>query len=128
MAAIRKQNVTQIQTPYVTKYEQSEQNNNKKRKGLVRRLIAFAIFATIISYGLISTLLAQSATIREKEAERQQLDEQLAKLKEEQVYLEEEIVKLNDDEYIAKIARRDYFLSKNGEIIFKIADDDSSSY
>lgn len=126
MAAIRKQKVTQIQTPYVTKYEQSEQKNNMKRKGLFRRLIAFAIFAAIISYGLISTLIAQSATIKEKEAERQQLDEQLVKLKEEQIYLEEEIVKLNDDEYIAKIARRDYFLSKDGEIIFKIADESSS--
>ncbi|QOR66718.1 septum formation initiator family protein [Cytobacillus suaedae] len=126
MAAIRKQKVTQIQSPYVANYEQSEQKNNMKRKGLFRRLIAFAIFAAIISYGLISTLMAQSATIREKESERQQLDEQLVKLKEEQIYLEEEIVKLNDDEYIAKIARRDYFLSKDGEIIFKIADESSS--
>ncbi|MBE4906676.1 septum formation initiator family protein [Bacillus luteolus] len=126
MAAIRKQKVTQIQTPYVTNYEQSEQKNNMKRKGLFRRLIAFAIFAAIISYGLISTLVAQSAVIREKETERQLLDEQLVKLKEEQIYLEEEIVKLNDDEYIAKIARRDYFLSKDGEIIFKIADESSS--
>jgi cell division protein DivIC len=126
MAAIRKQKVTQIQTPYVTKYEQTEQKNTMKRKGLFRRLIAFAIFAAIISYGIISTLMTQSATIREKDAEHQQLNEELAKLKEEQVYLEEEIVRLNDDEYIAKIARRDYFLSKDGEIIFKIADESSS--
>jgi len=34
--------------------------------------------------------------------------------------LEEEIVKLNDDEYISKLARKDYFLSENGEVIFNI--------
>lgn len=34
--------------------------------------------------------------------------------------LQEEIVKLNDDDYIAKLARRDYFLSENNEIIFNL--------
>ena len=45
-------------------------------------------------------------------------------LKDKQSALEEEIVKLNDDEYIAKLARRDYFLSDEGEIIFNIPDSD----
>ena len=34
--------------------------------------------------------------------------------------LKEEIVKLNDDDYIAKLARKEYFLSDDNEIIFTL--------
>ena len=34
--------------------------------------------------------------------------------------LELQIAKLQDDEYIAKLARKEYFLSEEGEIIFTI--------
>ena len=48
------------------------------------------------------------------------MEETLAKLERKQMILENEIVKLNDDEYIAKLARSEYFLSDKGEIIFNI--------
>ena len=34
--------------------------------------------------------------------------------------LKDEIVKLNDDEYIGKLARKEYFLSDDNEIIFTL--------
>lgn len=52
--------------------------------------------------------------------EKVQMEEKLAKLEKEQLILENEIAKLNDDEYIAKLARSEYFLSDKGEIIFNI--------
>ncbi|MDI3410420.1 septum formation initiator family protein [Bacillus sonorensis] len=33
--------------------------------------------------------------------------------------LKDEIVKLKDEDYVAELARKDYYLSKDGEIIFK---------
>jgi cell division protein DivIC len=53
---------------------------------------------------------------------KKKLEKQLTGLEKEEKILREEIVKLNDDEYIAKIARRDYFLSDDDEIIFNIKD------
>lgn len=44
-------------------------------------------------------------------------------MKKKQDIYEEEIIKLNDDEYIAKLARREYFLSEKNEIIFNLPDD-----
>jgi cell division protein DivIC len=35
------------------------------------------------------------------------------------------IVKLNDDEYIAKLARKEYFLSNDNEIIFTLPETES---
>lgn len=122
MSAVGKKNVTQLQSTYMEKYKQQEQAIQMKRKGLIRRLIAFSILAAIISYGLISMVVSQQKTINEKMAQKEKLQEQLTTLEDEQVFLEEEIVKLNSDEYIEKIIRRDYFLSKEGEIIFKVGD------
>ncbi|WP_099353508.1 FtsB family cell division protein [Fredinandcohnia onubensis] len=122
MSAVRKKNVTQLQSTYMEKYKQQEEALQVKRKGLIRRLIAFAILVAIISYGLVSMVMSQHKTMDEKVAEKEKLQEQLTTLKDEQVLLEEEVVKLNNDEYIEKIIRRDYFLSKEGEIIFKVGD------
>lgn len=122
MSAVRKKNVTQLQSTYMEKYKQQEEAHQVKRKGLIRRLIAFAILVAIISYGLVSMVMSQHKTMNEKVAEKEKLQEQLTTLKDEQVLLEEEVVKLNNDEYIEKIIRRDYFLSKEGEIIFKVGD------
>ena len=50
----------------------------------------------------------------------EQIEAELDSLKQDEVLLKEEIVKLNDDEYIAKLARKEYFLSKDNEIIFTL--------
>jgi cell division protein DivIC len=124
MSAVRKKNVTQLQSTYITNQDKHEQFIKRKRRGLYRRLLAFTIIVLIFSYGIISTLISQSAHIEEKLSEKKVLEAKMAELQEEQVVLEEEIVKLNDDNYIAKIARRDYFLSEEGETIFKIVEED----
>ena len=69
---------------------------------------------------MVSTLISQSSVLEKKGAEHGELKQELAGLKKKQVILNEEIVKLNDDEYIAKLARRDYFLSEGDEIIFNL--------
>ncbi|MBU8881404.1 septum formation initiator family protein [Bacillus sp. FJAT-29790] len=120
MSAVRKKNVAQIQTSYAKEQEVAEISIGRKRKRLFRRLAVFFIGAATLSFFMISTLVSQSSALEEKKAEKQKLDQELALLKEKEVILEEEIVKLNDDEYIAKLARKDYFLSESNEIIFNL--------
>ncbi|WP_449538340.1 FtsB family cell division protein [Ferdinandcohnia sp. Marseille-Q9671] len=122
MSAVRKKNVTQLQSTYMEKYKEQEQAHQIKRKGLIRRLLAFAMLVAIVSYVLVSMVVSQHKAMDEKHSQKEQLQKELTSLKDEQVLLEEEIVKLNNDEYIEKIIRRDYFLSKEGEIIFKVGD------
>lgn len=69
---------------------------------------------------MISTYMSQLSVLEEKEAEKKLLQKQLSGLERRQQILEEEIVKLNDDEYIAKLARKEYFLSEENEIIFNL--------
>ncbi|WP_078543194.1 FtsB family cell division protein [Litchfieldia alkalitelluris] len=126
MSASPKQTLAQLQSQYINAHQKQEEAISRKRRGLFRRLIAFTVLGLCISYIFISTLVSQSATINENVNTKAELEQKIANLQEEQVILEEEIVKLNDNEYIAKIARRDYFLSEEGEIIFKFTDESSS--
>lgn len=120
MGAVKSRNVAKIQTSYVKQQEVAEINVGKKRKRLFRRLAVFFIGVAAFSFFMISTLVSQSAALEEKTKVKNDLDLELKQLKQEEVFLEEEIVKLNDDEYISKLARKDYFLSESDEIIFNL--------
>jgi cell division protein DivIC len=122
MNALKKEKVKQLQSDYQKYVEEREKLVLYRRRGLVRRLTAFGIIFSIVGYLMISTFFSQSEALQHKIVRKQQLENELKDLKKAQVRLEEEIIKLNDDEYIAKIARRDYFLSNENEIIFSVSE------
>ncbi|WHX79174.1 septum formation initiator family protein [Priestia flexa] len=123
MSAERKKNVTKLNTEYSQQQQNLKKQIDRKRIGLIRRLTFFGVLALLIGIGIVTTLITQASTIENKKAEKEKLEQQLTKLESKEKQLESEIVKLNDDEYIKKIARRDYFLSEDGEIIFNIKKD-----
>lgn len=120
MSAIKKRNVTKLQSGYVQQHERNEQIAVKRKRLILRRLVVFFLFAIFVSYFMISTLVSQASSLDEIKQEQEQLQQELKDLEKKETILKEEIVKLNDDEYIAKLARKDYFLSEQGEIIFNI--------
>ncbi|RSD24491.1 FtsB family cell division protein [Mesobacillus subterraneus] len=120
MSVIRKRNIAKIENQYVQQREKAGIAQTRKRKLLFRRLAVFALFASVISFLMISTFVSQSAALEKKQAEKERLEQKLASLQKQQEILDEEIVKLNDDEYIAKLARKEYFLSEKNEIIFNL--------
>lgn len=120
MGAIQKRKIARIETKYVKEHEKNQANLSLQKKFLRRRLIAFMFIAIPVVYILISTVVTQARTIEQMEAKQKELTEQLEELKKKETELKEEIVKLNDDEYIAKLARKEYFLSDKNEIIFSL--------
>ncbi|MBY6088244.1 septum formation initiator family protein [Priestia flexa] len=123
MSAERKKIVTKLNTEYSQQQQNLKKQTDRKRIGLIRRLTFFGVLALLIGIGIVTTLITQASAIENKKAEKEKLEQQLTKLESKEKQLESEIVKLNDDEYIKKIARRDYFLSEDGEIIFNIKKD-----
>jgi len=120
MGAERKKKVSTIQTTYVKQQAQMEIASARKKKLLIRRLVIFFAFAGFISYLLISNYFSQTTQLEAKMAEKKKLTKQYKDLKKQQDILKEDIVKLNDDDYIAKLARKEYFFSDKNEIIFNI--------
>jgi cell division protein DivIC len=120
LSAIPKHNVTKLETNYALKKEESQISIARRKKGLYRRLTVFFVFAVAVAYLMISTIISQNSALANKTDEKAQLKKELVALKTDEVLLKEEIVKLNDDEYIAKLARKEYFLSDDNEIIFTL--------
>lgn len=116
----KKKNISQIDSPYVQYQEKRTQSFERKRLGLARRLMFFMLFAVISTGIVLAMLYSQKSALKDKEAQKQELKEQLSSLQKEEEQLKEEIIRLNDDEYIAKLARKEYFLSDDGEIIFNL--------
>ena len=123
MGTPAQKNVSKIQTTYVAQQEYAEIASARKRRLVIRRLSMFLVFASVLSYLMISSFLSQSTKLEAKIAQKKQVDRQLADLKKERDILKEDIVKLNDDDYIAKLARKEYFFSEKNEIIFNIPDE-----
>ncbi|WP_391206182.1 FtsB family cell division protein [Psychrobacillus sp. L4] len=111
-----------INTDYVRSIERQENRKQAKRIRLFRRLSIFGVVSVVIIGILISTLINSNNALEEKRKKKEQVTEDLAKVQEEQELLKLQISKLNDDEYIGKLLRRDYFLSEEGEIIFALPD------
>ncbi|MGI8387369.1 FtsB family cell division protein [Robertmurraya sp. P23] len=123
MSVVRKRNVTKIPSQYVEHQEMAVIQNARKRTLLMRRLTAFIVIVGLAAYFIVSTLLRQSATLEAMKEEKQKADQELVALKKDETILKEEIIKLNDEEYIAKLARKDFFLSNSNEIIFNLPEE-----
>jgi len=123
MSAEQKRNVSTIQTTFVEQQEYAEIASARKRRLLIRRLSLFTLLACLLTYLLISSNISQTTQFEAKMAQKKKLEHQFADLKKQQSILKEEIVKLNDDEYIGKLARKEYFFSEKNEVIFNIPEE-----
>jgi cell division protein DivIC len=113
-------NVAKLQSSYISAQEEKRKKALRRRRIAVVRFAFFSVVLIALSSIFFYTLHSQSKDIEAKLADKKQLEEQLGKLEKQQKQLKEEIKKLHDDEYIAELARKKYYLSKDGEIIFVV--------
>lgn len=113
-------NVASINKDYVRSVERQEKRQKAHKLRLFRRLGFFALLVVVIMSWLTMTMFSQKNALAAKEQQKLEAKQELVDILEEQEMLKSQIVKLNDDEYIAKLARKEYFLSDEGEIIFSI--------
>lgn len=119
--------VTRLDSMYMQQYDAYIERQERRRKRLLRRLVLFSIIA-VLSIGIMSTYhIKQRVVHAEKTEQYEELKGQLTSLKKEEKDFNEEIVLLNNEEYVLELARTNYFFSKKGELIFKI-DGSNSSY
>ncbi|WP_050183681.1 FtsB family cell division protein [Domibacillus robiginosus] len=124
MRGFNKEKVASLKNAFVLSEERKSMFKMKHKRKLMRRLAAFGIVALIVLGTLLSTLVSQTGNLNEKKQELAEAKQSLAELKQQQKESEEELVRLQDDEYIAKLARKEYFYSEDGEILFNIPEDE----
>jgi len=94
--------------------------NKKKNKKLKRRMLFLGITSISIITITVFTIGKYWVDIYYKYKEKEQLEEKLTALKEEEEVLKVDVEKLQDPEYIARYAREKYYYSKDGEFILRI--------
>ncbi|MBC1416902.1 septum formation initiator family protein [Listeria innocua] len=117
--------VARIENRYIKDTATMKKTRNRRRIALFRRLAFMAIIFAVIGGLLTITYTKQVLALKDKKEKQVQVDKKMVAMKDEQEALNDQIKKLHDDEYIAKLARSEYYLSKDGEIIFNIPEENS---
>ena len=95
----------------------------KVNKGAKRRLLClFSIFVFLVGYIGYSTFNYWK-DILDNKRKTKELEKKYQELLNDKEMLENDVVKLQDPEYVAKYAREKYLYSKDGELIIKIIDE-----
>lgn len=117
---LQKNNVQSLENEHTVAKKQKNNNRRAELTVLKRRVLVFFTIALVAMAGLVSMNIVLQERLAEKEAYKLEVTKQLQAVTETQEMLKLQIAKLEDDEYIAKLARKEYFLSEDGEIIFTI--------
>ncbi|ECP0224584.1 septum formation initiator family protein [Listeria monocytogenes] len=120
-----KSKVARIENRYIKDTATMKKTRSRRRIALFRRLAFMAIIFAVVGGLLTITYTEQVLTLKEKKEKQVQVDKKMVAMKDEQDSLNEQIKKLHNDDYIAKLARSEYYLSKDGEIIFNIPEENS---
>ncbi len=120
-----KSKVARIENRYIKDTATMKKTRSRRHIALFRRLAFMAIIFAVVGGLLTITYTKQVLTLKEKKEKQVQVDKKMVAMKDEQDSLNEQIKKLHNDDYIAKLARSEYYLSKDGEIIFNIPEENS---
>lgn len=116
----RTQRIAQVRAESVRPLEMVEKRKRNRRRGLIRRLIAFSVLFGVVAALMLTTLFSQAGRLDAASQQKNQLEKKLTESKKESGQLQKQINLLHDKEYIGEIARRDLLLSGDGEIIFEV--------
>lgn len=115
-------NVTHLNNQYISEFNYQQKLKQQRKKHLRRRMIFILVVGFVILLIPTVPLVRNYLSVKNFEAEKVEATEQLAELEEYQDNLEYYIDLLNDDEYVAKLARSEYYLSQDDEVVFNLSE------
>ncbi|MCA9764938.1 MAG: septum formation initiator family protein [Carnobacterium sp.] len=119
-------NVARLQNEYTkSKTLQAHREQKKTRKTRMRVTIILLIGSFVIIFFTLKIFLNMQS-ISKMESEKQQAEMTLKETKKEQELLRIQVKRLEDEDYVAKLARSQYYLSKDNEIIFSFPEDNAA--
>ncbi|MGV3043256.1 septum formation initiator family protein [Staphylococcus rostri] len=115
--------VQDIGNQYTSEANAKRQRHERLKKVVKKRMIVFGGGLLAIILVLLIMVGMQIHSNQQASQERQAKEEAYQKIQDEEIELKERLNNLNDEEYIEKIARDEYYLSNDGEVIFKLPED-----
>lgn len=120
------QNITQIKNTYTQEQTLKKQISTNLQRKARRRLLAIMIVGLLMVVPLGINVVKNLFEIRSLDGKIVETKEINVTLAEENQNLKVQVGLLQDDEYVAKLARSRYYLSKDGELIFSLPEDNRS--
>lgn len=115
-----KPSVTQMNNEYVQSKAKDEKRHQKFKLIFRRRVLFYSAVATLVIGILVFNLVKQQHLLATNKKQSTELQTKYNHLMQQETAYKEQVEQLKDPEYVAKLARSEYYLSKNGEIIFAI--------
>lgn len=116
-------NITHLTNQATSEYNRQQDLLMRKRRHLKKRMQMILAVGSIMLIMPAISLGKDLLRKRDFDAQKVQATEQLADLETYQDDLEYYIDLLNDEEYVAKLARSEYYLSKDDEVVFNLPED-----
>lgn len=123
----RQKKVAAIHTDYAKEqYARFQQQN--KQIIFRRRRLAVVFLVALVIFGISGFRLVQDhQELQAREADKIALQKEAETVSTQKAALEKEVALLKDDDYIAKLARSKYLLSKDNEQIYPISESQTES-
>ncbi len=122
----KRNNVSRINDAYIEQYDAQVKRQKRRKKKLYRRLMLFGVIVAVTMVSLVTFHINQRVKYQDMQQEYTELSSELTSLEKEEKKLKEEIELLNDEEYLLQIAKTNYFFTEEGEIVFKLPEEDAS--
>lgn len=117
--------VVKLLNSYTKKKETEKKVLSDESRVSRKRTLLFGSIMLVIAGILLVIALHQNHQNSYLEEELAANEERLDNKITESQDLEQKIKQLNDDDYIMRIARSEFFLSEEGEIVFNLSDDNN---
>lgn len=122
----RKGNVTQLENEFTQTKTVQAHRETKFKKQKKRRIAAIVTISSAFILALSVNLVKNTQEIAALDTANVAAAEELTDVEKQHESLQDEVKKLEDDDYIAKLARSQYYLSQEGEIIFSFPEDNAA--
>lgn len=118
--------VVKVINNYTRKRENEQKTKQVENRVAKRRTLLFGSILLVVAGILLIVAFNQKNQNQLIHEELVQAQVVLDERKTEAEDLEQQIRQLNDDDYITRIARSEFFLSEEGEIVFNLSDLETS--
>ncbi|GEP80488.1 FtsB family cell division protein [Staphylococcus carnosus] len=115
--------VEHMEKRYIENENRKKKRHEMRKRVVKRRIMLFAGILLAIILILSIMVFTQIRSNADDAKERKAKEEKFQKQQDEEIALKEQLNNLNNKDYIEKIARDDYYLSNDGEVIFKLPKD-----
>lgn len=119
-------NVTVMQNDFTKAQHSQKRIFQREKKAHMRRLSLIFFFGAALIVPCLWKTVGNWLEIRNLDATIALAQTEKKQAEDENTQLAYEVKLLQDDEYIAKLARGKYYLSKDGEIIFSLPEDNQT--